>query len=323
MGLRFHTIRHVLARLAHRLNRRSVRTLLVVVVMGALLWKIDRAQLRDSLSDFDPLIGALLLVVNLVLTGLFAWRWCTIARALGVSAPFRLFARAIWVSQCVSELGPALIVGELARFQQLRRHADNWPLAVSQILDRLSGKVILLLIVAILTPLYLDWLDSFPAQQVGFLMAVLIAGITLVAVLLRRFWPIARLHPRRVIALCNPFKAPGHYGLSLIIQLLLASNLALSALGIGASEGIASRVFLLGPLVLLGVGALPGLVSDWGKREALAMVILAPSGLTTEQRLAVSLIFGSAHLFAVLPAALLLWSRRPPPAAGEPLDGSP
>ena len=98
--------------------------------------------------------------IFLLLTGLFALRWWTIGAALGVRAPLKQFVRAIWISQCVSELGPALIVGEVARFQSMRRHGDNWPLAVSQVVDRLSGKVMLLLMVAILTPYYLEWYDA-------------------------------------------------------------------------------------------------------------------------------------------------------------------
>ena len=67
---------------------------------------------------------------------------------------------------------------------------------------------------------------------------------------------------------------------------------------------------MLGPLLLLGVTALPGLASDWGKREAVAIVLLAPAGLTAEESLAVSLVFGMIHLLMALPGALGLLSRR-------------
>jgi uncharacterized membrane protein YbhN (UPF0104 family) len=293
-------------------NRRSVRLCLVIAVMAALLWRIDRTQLRDILAHFDPLIGVVMLGVNFLLTAAFALRWWTIGRALGVAAPYRTFARAIWISQCLSELGPALVVGELARFRLLRPFGAGWPLALSQGLDRLSGKLVLLLIVGLLTPRYLAWYDDFPAGRIAVFVLLLGAGTLATVLMIRRFWRIARPHLETVIALCNPGTAPGHYLASFLIQALLAGNLALAALGLGVHEETAGRVFMLGPLVLLGVGVLPGLVSDWGKREALALVLLAPAGMSAEQSLAVSVVFGLVHLLAVLPAALLMLARRPP-----------
>lgn len=296
------------ARLPAVFKRRELRLLGVALIMAALLWKIDRERLQDLLSRFDLLTGVLMMGINLVLTALFACRWWTIAAACGVVAPFRTFVRAIWLSQCVSELGPALVVGEVTRFQMLRAFGDHWGLAISQALDRLSGKLVLLLMVALLAPLYLRWYEDLPLGQLGVVTLMVVAAITVVVVLARRFWPTARLHPGPVIALSNPVARPAHYGLSVLIQTLLAGNLALAAIGLGASADTASRVLILAPLVLLGVGTLPGLVSDWGKREVVALAILSPAGLSAEQSLAVSLVYGFVHLLTASPAATLLLS---------------
>lgn len=304
--------RWAIARMGSWFNRRSVRVCLVIAVMAALLWRIDRTQLRDILAHFDPLLGVVMLGVNMLLTAAFALRWWTIGRAVGVAAPYRVFVRAIWFSQCLSELGPALVVGEVARFRLLRPFGEGWPLALSQGLDRLSGKLVLLLIVGLLSPRYLTWYQGFPAGRIAVFVLLLGAGTVATVLMIRRFWCIARPHLETVIALSNPGTAPGHYLASFLIQTLLAGNLALAALGLGVSEEAAGRVFMLGPLVLLGVGVLPGLVSDWGKREALALVLLAPAGMSAEQGLAVSVVFGLVHLLAVLPAALLMLVRRPP-----------
>jgi hypothetical protein len=112
-----------------------------------------------------------------------------------------------------------------------------------------------------------------------------------------------------VLAVCDPRTSFGHYGISLLIQCLLAANLSLAALGLGVGSVDAVRLLLLAPLLLLGVGALPGLVSDWGKREAAAVVLFAPAGLAVEESLAVSLVFGLIHMSMALPGALFLLSK--------------
>jgi uncharacterized membrane protein YbhN (UPF0104 family) len=171
---------------------RGVRVSLLIAVMAALLWKVDRARVVASLIRFDPLIGMAMGGVFLLLTGLFALRWWTIGTALGVRAPLKDFVRAVWISQCVSELGPALVVGELARFHSMREHGDQWPLALSQALDRLSGNAVLLLMVLVLSPFYLEAFGDFPWGRIGFLILMGLAGASLAVLLVRRFWPMAR-----------------------------------------------------------------------------------------------------------------------------------
>ena len=309
MNVRFNTLLDGLAALRRGLKHWAVRAILVAAIIAALFWKLEPSQLKDMLRGFDPRVGLLMLGVNLSLSVLFAWRWQGIAASLGLDAPFRAFARATWVSQSISELGPALVIGEMARFQLLRGHGDAWRLVTSQAIDRFSGNIVLLMLVAALTPLYLDWLDAFPGRSIALLILLLIGGLSLAVIVARRFWTTAYPHPHEIMALCDPRNAPRHYVVSALIQLLLAANLALAALGLGIANAEAARVFLLAPLILLGIGLLPGLVSDWGKREAVAIALLAPAGLTAEQSFAASLIYGVVHLLSVMPATLWLWTR--------------
>lgn len=286
------------------LNRRAVRFLLAALVLGAILARVDRALLGQTLKGFDPAFGLAILAVFLATLVLFAARWWLIATALGIRAPFREFVRVLWVSQCLGEFGPALVVGELARFRLMRGRGDAWCLAASQAVDRLSGKIVLLLMVLGLLPFYLGVYRDSPVLRIA-AFALILAGFAVAGVwVFRRFWPMAQSHAGTVLRVCNPLSSPGHYGFSLLIQTLLSVNLVLAALGLGF-RGDWPALLLLGPLLLLGVSSLPGLVSDWGKREAAAVVLLAPAGLTPEQSLAVSLIYGAAHLVTALPGALL------------------
>ena len=279
--------------------------MLMLAVLAFIFAKIDRSSLLAHLSRFDPAAGIAIVAIFLLSIAVFALRWWYISRALGVEAPFKDFIRVLWISQSVSECGPPLVVGELARFQLMRGSAETWQLVVGQVLDRLSGKAVLLLMVVGLTPVYLRLYREFPGFQIALFALILLASVSVAALVFRRFWPMARLHTGVVLAVCNPLRSPRHYGLSLLIQILLAMNFALAAIGLGISAD-SLTVFVLGPLLLLGVSSLPGLVSDWGKREAAAVFLLAPAGLTPEQSLAVSLVFGALHLLTALPGALLL-----------------
>ena len=287
------------------LNRRSIRFILMLAVLAVIFAKVDRSLLIAHLSRFDPAAGIAIVGIFLVSIAVFALRWWCISLALGVRAPFKDFVRVLWISQSVSECGPPLVVGELARFQLMRGSAEAWQLIISQVLDRFSGKIVLLLMVMGLVPVYLRLYREFPAFQIALFALILLSSASVAVLVFRRFWPMARLHTGVVLAACSPLRSPQHYALSLLIQVLLAANFALAAAGLGVSDDVLT-VFALGPLLLLGVSSLPGLVSDWGKREATAVFLLAPAGLTSEQSLAVSLIFGALHLLTALPGALLL-----------------
>lgn len=305
-------MRRLAVRVGKWLHHPGVRLLLVLAVLGVLLAKADRAELGRYLARFDPLYGMLMASVFLLLIGLFALRWWVIASRLGVQVPIGEFVRITWITQAISEVGPAMVVGELTRFQLMRRFGNGWPLAVSQGLDRLSGKLVLLVMVGLLTPYYLRLYRGFPVGQVVLLVLLLCAAVGFFVWLARRFWPLAKAHSAAVRMLASPLQSPGHYLASLAVQSLLALNLVLSARALGVNHDF-SMLFASGLLLLLGVAVVPGLVSDWGKREAAAILVFAPAGLGTEESLVVSLLFGTLHLLVALPGVLLLLQaeRRP------------
>ena len=306
--------------LASAWNRRAVRFLLVACLLGWLVTKIDPRALLDHLGQFDPRAGFIMLTIFLLTLCAFALRWWMIAGLLGIRAEYSRFLRALWVSQCVAEAGPPLVVGELARYRMMRDCGEFWPLAASQAVDRFSGKLALLAIVLVLLPGYLEWYRDFPLLRVA-AFAILVLGLAgLVWLVLRGFGGKVGLHPAVVLAAANPLRAPGHYGLSLLIQALLSANFAIAAWGLGIANIVG--VWRASPLLLLGVGSVPGAVSDWGKREVIALALFSPLGLAPEQCLALSLLYGAMHLFAALPGAWLLaaagaWDKSARTGVGE------
>lgn len=294
-------------RFARRRVQLGLRTLLLMALLPVILYRTDARVLMDSLASFDGRYALAMSGVFLLILLLFAWRWSLIANALGVEADYWDYVRALWLGQAAGELGPALIAGELARFHALRGRAESWRLVVSQAVDRCSGQLVLMLLVLALLPVQ-DTILGAGGTAFSSLLAygiLLVGAFGLVLALSQRVWPSRSGCGEALRDLFNPFSHPGHYLVSALIQGLLTLNLVLATAGLGLDQALGS-VAWLGPLLLLGVAALPGLVSDWGKREAAAVVLLAPAGLAPEQSLAISLIYGGIHGLTALPGLLFL-----------------
>ena len=275
-------------------------------LLALLIMRMDCSALRAVGSSFNLLYAVPMLVVSGLTLLAFAWRWCLIGRSLGLEAPFWAYLRGLWISQAAGELGPTLVAGELARFHALSGHADPGRLAISQLVDRASGQIVLLLLVAALLPVLKPvWAEASThfvgaAGLVVLLIVMLLAGFVLAV----RIWPFLRSHTRQIGRLFDPFRCPGHYLLSLLIQGLLVLNLLVAALGLGRTDALPTLA-LLGPVLLLGIGSLPGVISDWGKREWLAVGLFGAAGLSAEQSLTLSLLYGTAHTLMALPGLLL------------------
>lgn len=280
----------------------------MVLLFWGLLLRMDRDILFKTLKGFDFRYGLAMCGVFALLLLLFAFRWWLVGRKLGVLGEFRRYFLGLWFSQAAGELGPPLVVGEWARFHALKGLADDRRLGLSQLIDRCLGTVVLWLMVLALTPYYQS---TFKAAMTH-LPGQLAAGFLILASLGVFIFMVSRLKhgvldlQERVIDCLHPFRNPHAYLLSLLIQVLLVLNLVLAAAGLGLpAEGLL-KVAWLGPLLLFAVSFLPGLVSDWGKREAVAVFLLAPAGLSPEEALAVSLLYGSGHGVVAIPGIFCL-----------------
>lgn len=275
-------------------------------ILGAVLaWLFDRQDLgtlAHLLAQVDFHIGLAMVAVNLLLVVMFALRWRRVAELLAIRAPWRRFLVATWFSASVGEVGPPLLVVEWMRFRQLRDFGKGWPLLASQVADRLSGQVTLLALVLMLAP---GWTARFAGRSTALLAAIAalylaVAALTVVAARKLQNRPGGGDLTAGLRALAV---SPGHYTHSLVIQVLLSGNVLLAAMALGVARDPVG-LLLLAPVLLLAVSGLPSLVSDWGKREAAALLVLAPAGLNAEEALAVSLLFGISHTLATLPGWL-------------------
>jgi hypothetical protein len=98
-----------------------------------------------------------------------------------------------------------------------------------------------------------------------------------------------------------------HYALSVLIQLALVLNLYWAGKAVDA-EVSPAQMFGAGLWILAATTFLPGLLSDWGKREMAVVMLLGGAGVAESKALALSLLYGAAHFLVALPGFLVpLW----------------
>jgi uncharacterized membrane protein YbhN (UPF0104 family) len=295
------------ARILHKLlHSFRIRLLVTLALMALLGSHLDLEKIIRTLERFDKSVGLCMFGVNILLIFVFAKRWQMIASGLDFEPPYIQLVRAIWLANFLGQFGPSLVIAETTRFQMLKTHATATQLLVSQILDRVSGQIVLLMLVLALFPYYIARFDATFLN----LLPVLAGAILLAACIFHFLNRRIRLLPYsdRAIELLGSRGLTGHYGLSLIIQLLLVLNFSLAAIGLGVRDLLPLLVMI--PLLFAAITFLPITISDWGSRETAAAILLSHGGLEPETIVSVSVLYGLFHLLAGLPGGLLLMQHR-------------
>lgn len=280
-----------------------IRASITTVLVGFLVVNLDGREIWTRFQSINLPICLIMLASNVLLIGLFAKRWQLIAFKLGIEIPYFHYFRTTWISQFAGQFGPSLIVSEGARFLMVRQYGGKSRTAVSQMVDRLSGQIVLFGIILMVLPFYLPLLELSPAKQGVTALAALVAFALFVAWLSNRLCKQSEVKYRTVLDLFNPIELPKHYLVSLLIQVLLFVNFGLAAMAINVNVDIV-EFFMLTPLVFGCLSLIPMTIADWGTREISALLILQSVGLMSEEVVSLSLVYGLIYLFATLPGAL-------------------
>lgn len=291
-------------------ERPSIRILVTLSLLTLVLTRLDHEKLADIMARFDPAVGVVMLVINVLLFALFALRWRLISTALSFRPPFKSMLSTVWLAAFMGQFGPTLVVSELTRFQRIRRYAETHQLISSQILDRISGQVALFAIALLIMPFYpFAGSDSALGWNATMFLTIAIICVTAVVVFYRYRKTILRRFDRQFKVL-NPIKSSQHYGVSILIQSALVLNFVLAARGLGVAQHIGLLIIAV-PLILAATTLLPFAVADWGTREAAALLVLSCQGLSPELIVSVSIVYGTLNLIATLPGGLVLLRLHP------------
>lgn len=272
-----------------------------------LLLRLGAGPLLDALAALSPAVLVTALGVTALTTVCCAWRWQLVAARLG--APVRLPAAvgAYYRSQFLNATLPGGVAGDVHRAVRQGRDAGDlgrglrsvaWERAIGQVVQ-----VLMMLCLLVVLPRALQvpvlWIGAAVAGA-----AVVVAGVVLLG---RVRSPSAQwllpLHDlRRLVAV--PRVAVAVLASSAVAALAHAGLFLVAA----RAAGVAEPGWQLLPLALLVLvaSALPTSIAGWGPREGAAAWVFTGAGLTAEQGLTVSVLYGSMVLVATLPGALVL-----------------
>ncbi|MCI0655035.1 MAG: flippase-like domain-containing protein [Methylococcaceae bacterium] len=296
-----------IADLYELLHSFGIRFAASIALIGVLGNRLDLEKVFRALQGFDESAGLAMFGVNILLIFVFAKRWQVIASGLDFDLPYLQLVRAIWLASFLGQFGPTLVIAEATRFQLFKKKTSVPKLIASQVLDRLSGQIVLFMLVLLLFPYYLAQLDAKWQKLLWVIPGAILFAAFILHFLDRRILSLP--HSDRAIELLGRRGLPGHYGLSLIIQILLVLNFGLAAMGLGIRDQLLPMLLMV-PLLFAAITLLPIAISDWGSRESAAAILLSSGALDAETVVSISVLYGLIHLLAALPGGLFLMHSR-------------
>jgi len=324
----------------------AVQSLVGVGILAALAAHLGAEPFIDGLRAVGA--GSVLAALGIgVMTTVFsAWRWCLVARSLGLRLPLGRAVSECYRALFLNSVLPAGVLGDVNRAVVHGRRAGDLRRSVrAVVVERLCGHVVLIVFAAavlLARPAVLvairDRLRMTPPVQAptpvqappaaGLPPAVVVPAAALgVAILLTAVVLVTRRAARgnTVRNSLGGARKPGRPSTREHGRLVL--GVAVAALSAGALLGyltmfvIAARAAgshaavpdLLPVLVLalLAMG-LPLSIGGWGPREAVTTAAFAAVGLGAAEGLTVAVVYGTLSFVACLPGAgvLLMGVRR-------------
>jgi uncharacterized membrane protein YbhN (UPF0104 family) len=297
-----------------------------VGILALLLWRLGSAAFLDGLRVIGP--GTLLLAFGIGLAGtvLSAWRWCLVARGMGMRLPLRSAVADYYRALFLNAALPGGVIGDVHRaVQHGREEGDVGRGLRAVVLERTAGQ-------AVLVGFGVAVLLSYPSPLVrgahpGLLAAVVAAAALAVGLLL---WkrpaakPDARSRLGRAVATAWADLRNGYSRRTLPWVLLASAAVAaghLTTFVVAArTAGSAAPLTRLLPLMLLALLSmmLPVNIGGWGPREGVTAWAFGAAGLSAAQGLTTSVVYGVLAFVASLPGAVVLLRAIVAGRAGDP-----
>ncbi len=294
------------------------------MVSAGLLW-----FLFDSLRDNDlgvqlkrmPLSAITAASILLMLQGpILALRWHQVLKVLGTHIPLGKLVGISFVGLFFNQALPTSIGGDAVRMWKIAHAGVATQVAVSSVLnERLSGFIVLVLIVTVGTPFIWPMLET---PNIRFLWSVVVLvsflGLTTFLVMHRLPEPLAaQLRVTKLIQYSRNFVEllrAGRTAVSLALLGLLSWTVAIAAvvtLGLGLGISVPSGYYvILVPMVIL-LMIVPISIGGWGIREGAFVYLFGQVGVSSAESFVLSVFFGLALISASLPGCIFWLLERP------------
>lgn len=284
-------------------------------LVGYLLSKADLAEIGRTMAGLSPSFGLAALGLMLIQLMGLTLRWGIITRALQAPVTFGTGLRLVFIGMFFNQTLPSSIGGDAVRIWEGHRSA-GLPMGAAfngVLLDRFVALGVLLLIVALTLPQLMGIIHSpAVAWSVGLMLAAALVGF-LVLLNMDRMpkgllaWKVARVLARlsadgRRVFLC-PRVTPRTVLISAAIHGMSALVIYVLAHGLGIPLALWHCLVLVPPIIL--ITTLPISMAGWGVREGAMVVALGYVGVSSQDALTISVLFGLAAVLAGLPGGVL------------------
>ncbi|HET6258288.1 MAG TPA: lysylphosphatidylglycerol synthase transmembrane domain-containing protein [Pseudonocardia sp.] len=315
---------------------RYLRVLVGVGILAALVARLGTGAVVDGLRAIGTGSVLAALGIGLLTTVFSAWRWCLVARGLGLRLPMAEAVADCYRAVFLNSVLPAGVLGDVHRAVSHGRQSGDVGRGVrAVVLERVVGQVVLLVVgVGVLlaqpTLLAATLGDLVPGGGVTVGMLVVLAAVVVLGAWTMRGARASRIRNALRTGLADArtgVLSRGTWpGAVLLSVAALAGYLALFVVAARAAGSQASLGELLPLLVLaLFAMALPLNIGGWGPREAVTAVAFGAVGFDASQGLTAAVVYGVLSLIACLPGVGVLLLRGPisrwfHSAAGRPAD---
>ncbi|MGA5302726.1 lysylphosphatidylglycerol synthase transmembrane domain-containing protein [Nucisporomicrobium flavum] len=290
-----------------------------VGILAVLLWRLGTGAFVDGLRVIDaPTLGAAF-AIGVTTTVFSAWRWCLVARGLGLRLSLRGAVADYYKALFINAALPGGVLGDVDRAVQHGRDAGDVGKSVrAVVLERTAGQIVLVgvgLVVLLTVPSPVSSHLREHGQAVAVTAATLAAVAVLLVVAVGRLrsgasrW--ARAARTAVAEIRAGLLARGNWpGVLLASTVVLAGHLATFVVAARAAGSDASLLRLT-PLMLLALlsMALPVNVGGWGPREGVTAWAFGAAGLSATQGLTISVVYGLFAFVAALPGLVVIVTR--------------
>ena len=294
-------------------------------ILVVLLWRLGTGAFLDGLRVLNAPTLAIAFTIGVITTVFSAWRWCLVARGLGLRLSLRGAVADYYKALFLNAALPGGVLGDVDRAVKHGRDEGDVGRSVrAVVLERTAGQIVLIGVgVTVLLSVPSPVLTLLKAH--GAVAAVVTASAAAAAVLillacrrLRQGGSKLATGVRTGLAeIRTGLLARRNWpGITLASTVVLAGHLATFVVAARAA-GSTAPVLRLTPLMLLALLAmsLPLNIGGWGPREAVTAWAFGAAGLSATQGLTIAVVYGVFAFVAAMPGAFVVVVRAVRPLA--------
>nr|BFE71786.1 hypothetical protein GCM10020092_050870 [Actinoplanes digitatis] len=296
-----------------------MRVLGGVGILAVLLWRLGTGAFVDGLRVIDGPALVAAFAIGVATTVFSAWRWCLVARGLGMTLSLRGAIADYYKALFINAALPGGVLGDVDRaVQHGREEGDVGKSVRAVVLERTAGQVVLVSVgVTVLLTVPSPVLSHLEAHARG----IAVAAATTAGLAALLFFAFSRLRggASRWARAARTGAAEVRSGLLarrswpgivLASTVVLAGHLATFVVAARAAGSDAS-LLRLAPLMLLALLAmtLPVNVGGWGPREGVTAWAFGAAGLSATQGLTIAVVYGLFAFVAALPGLVVIIAR--------------